>query len=108
MIKETLQGFWFYHFHKQPIAKVEVTRGQGDLKVGDTLRLIWTDQVLPYKLKLPKQAWTNKIQFPKLHKGDFSQFLQGVTNWEVLHLRTGKRRPFPLFSTKPSPHTYSY
>ena len=41
----TLQGFWFYHFHKQPQAKVEVTRAQGDLKVGDTLRLIWTDQV---------------------------------------------------------------
>ena len=38
-----------------------------------------------------------------LPKVNFSQFLQGVTNWEVFHLRTGRRRPFPLFSTKPSP-----
>ena len=43
--RQTFQGFWFYHFHKQPQAKVEVTREKEDLKLGDTLRLIWTDQV---------------------------------------------------------------
>ena len=66
--KTTTQGFWFYHFHKQPQAKVVVTnlwwyyinnnnnnnknlkvvvtRAQGDFQLGDQLRLIWTDQVI--------------------------------------------------------------
>ena len=65
-LKTTTQGFWFYHFHKQPQAKVVftnlwwycinnnnnknlkvvVTRAQGDFQLGDQLRLIWTDQVV--------------------------------------------------------------
>jgi len=76
---ESLEGFWFYHFHKQPQAKVVVTRAEGDFQLGDQLRLIWTDQ-----------------------------FLQGLTRWEVFHLRTGERKRFPLFSTRPRPHTYNY
>ena len=64
--KSTTQGFWFYHFHKQPQAKVVVTnllcyyinnnnrknlkvvvtRAEGDFQLGDQLRLIWTDQVV--------------------------------------------------------------
>ena len=65
-LKTTTQGFWFYHFHKQPQAKVVVTnllcyyinnnnrknlkvvvtRAEGDFQLGDQLRLIWTDQVV--------------------------------------------------------------
>ena len=85
-----VQGFWFYHFHKSPDPMVEVTREGGEgLRVGDRLRMVWSD-------KVDKNV---AVAYVLLHQ-------QGIETWKVDNLRTKQRQKYPLFSTKISPNTF--